>query len=118
MLMRKLRGEISAARAANLTLEVVEGKSGCHKSQRKYDVTGQLFMCTRCFFVCSAPYMHTVAALGVCKATEVLPKNLVDGAWARCEAFCTKLGDNGCKPMGSTYANAFRSADLEFRVAV
>ena len=50
ILMRKLRGEISAEEVAHLTLEVVDGESECKDSHRKYDATGNLFICMHCFF--------------------------------------------------------------------
>lgn len=115
ILMRKFRGEISAEEVANLTLEVVDGESERNKSHRKCDLTGKLCMCLRCYFVGKRNYMHTVAAFGVPKATEVLPKILMDGAWARCQACSDTLSRQGWNLLDSPDDSATKAQAFDFQ---
>ena len=59
--------------------------------------------------------MHTVAAFGVSKVTEVLPKILMDGAWARCQACSDKLSRQGWNPMGSTDESATKAQAFDMQ---
>ena len=85
ILMRKLRGEITAHEAANEAVEHLHETAECKKSSQKYDVRQELFRCLQCYWSGEREYMHKAEAFGVSKPGEVLPNLLMDGAWTRCE---------------------------------
>ena len=85
ILMRKLRGEITAHEVANEAVEHLHETAECKKSSQKYDIKQELFRCLQCYWSGEREYMHNAEAFGVSKPSEVLPNLLMDGAWTRCE---------------------------------
>ena len=107
ILMRKLRGEITAQEATNEAVEHLHETAECKKSSPKYDIRQQHFMCLQCYWSGEREYMHNAEAFGVSKPSEVLPALLVDGAWTRCE-HCRKEF-----PQAQMSANRFANANID-----
>ena len=81
ILMKKLRGDITAEEVAAQFSEIPPKKS---KKKQQPDPLMILHTCSHCFLSGRPDYKKPARAFGVTAPQEVLSKILVDGAWTRC----------------------------------
>ena len=81
VLMKKLRGEISAD---EVTTEFEKIASAQTTPSKKPDATMTLYRCAQCFLIGKPDDMKPAAAFGVAAPQEISLKILADGAWTRC----------------------------------
>ncbi len=90
ILLRKLRGEISAEDVQKAFADADQEEEGRDDAEK--DPMKRLYRCTACFLVGRRDCRKPPQSFGAFSPTEILGRILEDGAWSRCLA-CRELAD-------------------------